>query len=147
MTPSSLRGPEPLTGSLTVADAMHRGIVTLSPSASLPDLASAMAAHRIHAVVIIDEGPPGADDDRLWGVVSDLDLMRGLGSTVTLDAGNLAALDVMSVEPAETLEQAARVMAEHGVSHLVVFEQGRPTGVVSTLDVARAVAQGGNRER
>ena len=36
-----------------------------------------MADHGIHCVVAIDEGPPGEDDDRLWGVVSDLDLMRG----------------------------------------------------------------------
>jgi CBS domain-containing protein len=51
-----------------------------------------MAEHEIHRVVAIDEGPPGADDDRLWGVISDLDLMRDLGSPFELDAGNVAEL-------------------------------------------------------
>jgi CBS domain-containing protein len=142
MTSSSLRRPEPLLGSLTVADAMHRGIVTLSPSAGIRDVASAMAECRIHAVVIIDEGPPGADDDRLWGVVSDIDLMRGIAATVTLDAGNLAALDVLEIGPEAPLAEAARIMAEHEVSHLVVVVAGRPTGVLSTLDIARAAAGG-----
>ena len=143
MIPSSLRRAEPLLGSLIVADAMHRGVVTLSPSASLRDVAATMAEHRIHAIVIIDEGPPGADDDRLWGVVSDIDLMRGISSTVSLDAGNLAALDGFDIGPDEPLAAAARLMAEHEVSHLVVVQDGRPAGVLSTHDIAR-VAAGGN---
>lgn len=147
MTAFGLHRPEPLIGRLTVADAMHRGIVALSPSASIRDVAAAMAEHRIHAVVIIDEGPPGAGDDRLWGVVSDVDLMRGLGSDLPLDAGNLAALDVFDIGSGEPLAEAARLMAEHGVSHLVVNEDDGPAGVVSTLDVARAAAGSAGRRR
>ena len=131
---------ESLLGSRTVADAMHRGVVTCSPSASLREVASAMADHRIHCVVAIDAGPPGADDDRLWGVVSDIDLMRGIGSSVKLDAGNLAALEVVMVGPDETLERAAQLMAVHETAHLVVVEDNHPVGVLSTLDIARAAA-------
>ena len=42
----------------------------------------------------------------------------------------------------DTLDQAMQLMVEHEVSHLVVIERHarRPIGVVSTLDVARAVA-------
>lgn len=31
-------------------------------------------------------------------------------------------------------------MAEHGIAHLVAVRRGRPVGVISTLDVARAVS-------
>ena len=140
MNPPGLQPVEPLLGSLTVADAMHRGIVECSPLADLRDVASAMAEHTIHSVVVIDEGPPGADDDRLWGIVSDLDLMRGLGSAVRLDAGNLAVLDVMTIAPDEPLARAAQVMSEHEITHLVVVADDRPVGVISTLDIARAAA-------
>ena len=125
---------------LTVADAMHEGIVTCSPSDDLDAVAAAMAEHSIHCVVAIDEGPPGADDDRLWGVVSDVDLMRGLDSPLDLDAGNIAELDTAAVAPEATLEHAARTMASRRVAHLVVVDRGRPVGVLSTLDVMRAVA-------
>ena len=125
---------------LTVADAMHEGIVTCSPSDGLGDVAVAMAEHAIHCVVAIDEGPPGADDDRLWGVVSDLDLMRGLGSPFELDAGNVAELVTSTVTREDTLEHAAGTMADRRVAHLVVVDHGRPVGVLSTLDIARAVS-------
>ena len=41
-----------------------------------------------------------------------------------------------------TVEHAARLMAEHEVSHLLVVqaETGHPLGVVSTLNVARVIA-------
>jgi CBS domain-containing protein len=33
------------------------------------------------------------------------------------------------------------MMAEHDVAHLIVIVDGRPAGVLSTLDVARAVTR------
>jgi CBS domain-containing protein len=139
---------EPLLGSLTVADSMRRGIVTLSPSASLRDVASTMAEQRIHAVLIVDDGPSDAHEDPLWGVVSDVDLMRGISSTASLDAGKLAALaalDVLDIGSEEPLAEAARLMAEHEVSYVVVVEDGRPAGVLSTHDIA-SVAAGGEAD-
>ena len=124
---------------LTVADVMHGEIVTCSPAARLTEVAEAMTEHEIHCVVAIDEGPRGADDDRLWGVVSDLDLLRGLRSTADLDAGNLVDLDVATVSPEEPLGSAADTMVRRRVAHLVVVAEGHPVGVVSTLDIARAV--------
>ena len=126
-------------GALTVGEAMHPGVVTCSAAAELGDVAEAMAGHAIHCVVAIDEGPPGEDDDRLWGVVSDLDLVRGLRSATELDAGNLADLDIVTVAPGDPLAAAADVMLSRGVAHLVVVDEGRPVGVLSTLDIARAV--------
>jgi CBS domain-containing protein len=131
------RAPDICT--LTVSAAMHAGVVTCSAAADLATVAEAMAEHAIHCVVAIDEGPPGEDDDRLWGVVSDLDLVRGLRSTMELDAGNLADLDIATVAPGDTLAEAADAMLQRGVAHLVVAEDGRPVGVLSTLDIARAV--------
>jgi CBS domain-containing protein len=141
MSTVRLQPPESLLASLTVADAMHRGIVTCSPLDDLRQVATAMAENEIHCVVAIDAGPPGEDDDRLWGIVSDIDLMRGIGSTVSLDAGNLAALEVVTITPGEELARAAQLMAEHDVAHLVVVDDTNPVGVISTLDIARAAAR------
>jgi CBS domain-containing protein len=144
MAPSGLRMREPLLGSITVADSMRRGIATLSPRASLRDVASTMAEQRIHAVLIVDDEPSAVDDDPVWGVVSDVDLMRGISSSASLDAGKLAALaalDVLDIGSEEPLAEAARLMAEHEVSYVVVVEDGRPAGVVSTHDIARVAAE------
>ena len=136
MNPANLPVAEPLVTGLTVRDAMHHGIATCPPTASLRDVADLLSERRIHCAVVADPAP----DRPVWGIVSDLDLMRGLGSPVPLTAGNLAALEVVTVSPADDLGHAANLMAEHDVAHVIVATDGDPIGILSTLDVARAVA-------
>ena len=140
MNPSKLPIAEPLLASKTVADAMHQGIVTCPPSAGIREVAELLAEHGVHCAVVAE---PPADDGAptLWGIVSDVDLMRGLGSPVALTAGNLAVLDIVTVAPEDDLQAAAKLMGEHDAAHLIVMADGRPVGVLSTLDVARAVAR------
>jgi signal-transduction protein with cAMP-binding, CBS, and nucleotidyltransferase domain len=63
--------------------------------------------------------------------------------------GPLTVADAMhrGIGSTEPLAEAARLMADREVSHLVVNEDDRPVGVVSTLDIARAAAGGGSHER
>jgi CBS domain-containing protein len=124
---------------LTVRDAMQLGLFECGRDADITSLARTMAERTIHCVVV-----SGLDrDDQAWGIVSDLDLMRALApGAQDATAGELAATDLVAVRPADTLERAAQLMAEHDTAHLVVAspDTGRPVGMVSTLDVARAVA-------
>ena len=134
MNPSKLPVAEPLLDELTVADAMHHGIVSCPPAAGLREVAELLARNRIHCVVVTDDG------GTVWGIVSDVDLVRGLGSRVPLTAGNLAALEGIAVAPEDELHRAAQLMGEHDVSHLIVRAGGAPVGILSSLDVARAAA-------
>ena len=129
----------------TVGDVMHRGIVTCDVDAPLGAVARMMAAHRIHCVVVRTAAAswtetPGAG---LWGVVSDLDLVRILvhegirGRT----AGESAATPALVVRADDPVRRAAELMADREVTHLVVVNHAaKPVGVVSTLDVAHAVS-------
>jgi CBS domain-containing protein len=64
------------------------------------------------------------------------------GSAAGFYAGaHLAALDVVTVTPRDELRRAAQLMAEHDAAHLIVVEDGTPAGILSTLDVACAVAR------
>ena len=139
MNPSKLPSAEPLLGAQIVADAMHHGIVTCPPSAGLREVAELLSENGVHCAVVAE--PPDDEVRTLWGIVSDVDLMRGLGSPVPLTAGNLAALDIVTVTPQDELQAAARLMGEHDVAHLIVMVDGRPAGVLSTLDIARAVTR------
>ena len=137
MNASDLPTAEPLIAGLTVADAMHRGIVTCPPSASIREVAELLSAHRVHCAVVAE-----SSDGAVWGIVSALDLMRGLGSAVPLTAGNLAVFEPVTVDPRDDLSRAAHLMAEHDVAHLIVVADGSPVGILSTLDVADAAASG-----
>ena len=129
----------------SVEEAMHRGVVTCDVHAPLGAVVRMMAVHRIHCVVVRNEAAswtetPGAG---LWGVVSDLDLVRILVTEGGLrrTAGESAATPALHVGAQDPLRRAAELMAARAITHLVVVDhEVRPVGVVSTLDVARAVA-------
>ena len=119
----------------TVGEAMTPGVLTCLPVTPLRDVARMMARHRVHAIVVFATG----DRHHPWGVVSDLDLIRSLGGHG--NAGTVATSPVVTVTPDLTLEHAGLLMAENQSTHLlVVSDSGEPVGVLSTLDVARALA-------
>jgi CBS domain-containing protein len=133
----------PSLDELTVADAMHLGVVTCSLETPLRDVAWMMGTYRIHAVVVY--GEIGDNGPELWGVVSDLDLVAAVaaGDFEDRTAAGTAATLVLRVTPDDSLTRAAQIMAEHELAHLVVTdrESGRPVGVLSTLDVARTLGR------
>lgn len=124
-----------------VADFMHPGVLACAPETSLADVAGMMARHSIHCVVVLGEN---FGDARGWGVVSDLDLaeMAAAGSIDGHSARECAAGPTVVVHPGDTLAHAAQLMVDNGVAHALVAraQPARPLGVLSTLDIARALA-------
>ena len=85
---------------------------------------------------------PVVEDERLVGVVTDRDITiraaaegRDLQSTTV---GEIASRDIVTVDPQQSLDEAARLMAQHQVRRLpVVEEDGRLVGIVAQADVAK----------
>jgi CBS domain-containing protein len=127
----------------TAGAVMNHGVINIPPHSTLEDAAGEMARHHVHCVVV--EGlARGADRDEhlVWGILSDMDLMRAFAAgRLDVAAGELAATEIVTVDPRDTIEQVARLMAEHDITHVVVVsaENGEPTGVVSSLDIAGAL--------
>jgi CBS domain-containing protein len=129
-----------LSSHTLVADVMRPGILSCPPDTPLRDAARIMAVHRVHCVVV---GDLRSGDGAVWGVLSDLDLAEAVDSaTEDTTAGEIAATDPVSLPPTATLDEAARLMAQHETAHVVIVDarSGDPLGVVSTLDVAVALA-------
>jgi len=127
----------------TVADVMTEGLISCAPSTPLRAVARLMAEHHVHSVFVFDYGEEDDETAELWGIVSDLDLAAAAWADVdTQTAGESAVTPLISVLRTDDLRHAAQLMAESGVSHLAVIDPAteRPVGVVSTLDIARAVA-------
>jgi CBS domain-containing protein len=125
--------------SVTVREVMHEGLITCAPKTPLDELAHLMASRRVHAILTTDD----ADEQQTWGVVSDLDLVSVASADMFgATAADASTTEVITVALDETVERAAQLMSEHGVTHLLVVdgESERPVGVLSTLDVARVIA-------
>ena len=130
----------------TVADAMRAGIISCHADTSLRAIAELMASYHVHAVVV-DRGAVESDASagQAWGIVSDFELAHAAArGELQTTAGELAGLVAAFIGPAEPLQRAAELMVEHRVSHLIVSTAptARPIGIISTLDLAVALAWG-----
>jgi CBS domain-containing protein len=127
-----------------VRDAMRSPIVSCGPDLPLGRVAELMAGSRIHCVAVIDAPETEGAEPRFRGLLSDLDLIAaadaGEGGPAT--AGEVAGGHLASVGVDAPLREAAEVMRQERTHHLVVVDAGRPVGVVSTIDLARALAWG-----
>ena len=127
----------------TVADAMREGVVSCPPGAAGTEVARIMASRHIHSVVVLGARETAAGERLEWGVVSDTDILRAARRGLDgVTAAELAGTEAVTITPETSLEEAARVMVEHGITHLVVADGRHPVGVLSTLDIAGVLAWG-----
>jgi CBS domain-containing protein len=119
----------------SVRDAMTSKPKTIQPSTTAQEAARLMKSEDVGSLPIIE-------GDKLAGVVTDRDLaIRALaeGKSPDTAVSEIASKDVVTVDPDQTIEEAARLMAEHQVRRLpVVEEDGRLVGVLAQADVAQS---------
>jgi CBS domain-containing protein len=126
---------------------MHHGVISTPPQTQLSDVAAQMAENDVHCVVVEGLARTRGDQEALvWGILSDLDLVRAIAARrLDSNAGEFAATEIVTVESTGNVEDVAPLMAEHECTHLIVVspQSGDPVGVVSSLDVERALARPG----
>ena len=119
----------------SIQEAMTPNPTTVEPSTTAEEAARTMKSEDIGSLPIVE-------GDRLVGVVTDRDLtMRILaeGKAVDTTVGEIASKDVVTIDPQQSLEEAARLMAEHQVRRLPVTEEdGRLVGILAQADVAQS---------
>jgi CBS domain-containing protein len=125
-----------------VHDAMRVGLVTCRPETTLASVARMMVGYGIHSVVVAGlQGESGQ-----WGIVTSLDLARVADALDSVTAGEMSSTDLVTISSNESLERAAKLMAEHGVTHLIAVQPdtGQPAGMISARTIAAALAYGGS---
>jgi CBS domain-containing protein len=117
-----------------------QAVMTKSPTTVTPDTPATEAARIMKTE---DTGiVPIVDGDRLGGVITDRDLTLRIlaeGKSPDTKVGELASSDLVTIDPQQSLEEAARLMAEHQIRRLpVVEEDGRLVGILAQKDLAEA---------
>jgi CBS domain-containing protein len=127
-----------------VHDAMRVGVITCRPDTVLADVARMMTGYGIHCVIVAELDESGRN--RPWGVVDALDVAAAGAESGTRTAAEVASTDMVTVDSDAPLTQAAKLMAEHGVTHLVAVHPGtdRPAGVIGASGLAAVLAWGGS---
>lgn len=123
-----------------VHDVMRVGVVTCRPQTQLDDVARMMVGYDIHSIVVAEVGVASP-----WGIVTSLDLARFPDELESLTAGDVASQGLVTIKSDASLQEAANLMAEHGVSHLIAVQpdqEDRPAGMISSKDLMLALAYG-----
>lgn len=123
-------------------DVMTPGVVALPVTAPLEQAAKAMAAHRVHGVLVVScEGRP-------CGWVTSDQVMKHMGKPYLLDwALDAIGEKFVTVRPSTSVRKVMAALAEPGVSRVAVGQRPdlMPQGVVTDLDIARLMGGGPDR--
>jgi CBS domain-containing protein len=137
---NTMQAPPGALAKVAVDGFMHPGVLTCPPETSLLDVARMMAMYRVHGVVVYQD-----DENEIWGVDSDADLVAAAAADVLTErtAGQTAGTPAVTVERGDSLLSAAKEMASREATHAVVVSSlgRRPIGVLSSLDLARAIGR------
>ncbi len=125
---------------MRIADVMTRALPAVAPNESVRDAARSMTERGVKAL-------PVCEGERLVGIVTDWDLAKAVASGEDLSAlrvDGVMSTDLVQVAPDATFGEAAQVMADRQVHHLLDQQQrslrghGPPgRGVVGADRVAR----------
>jgi CBS domain-containing protein len=131
---------------LRVADLMTIDPITVPVDATVEEAEDLLRRHRITGLPVVD------GDGRLVGVISLTDLLYlaqpTVGALIRGRESGIRVGEVMSVPPitidtTATVRDAARTMDADRLHRLVAVDaQGRPVGVLSSMDFVSLVAEG-----
>ncbi len=116
---------------------MTRAVARISPDATLPELATKLASVEAGALAV------GTTTD-LAGIVSERDLVRAYAWSQEpngVTVGDIASVKLVWCEATASALDAARVMVDRGVRHLLVGADDDLQGIVSARDLIGALVR------
>jgi CBS domain-containing protein len=110
-------------------------IIHATRDQSVRDVVRLLCDHRIGAVLVMD-------GDRVAGVLSERDVVRELNAegagVLDRPVSDIMTVDVVTVDPAESVTGALSRMTRRRIRHLPVVSGGRVVGIVSIGDLVKA---------
>lgn len=113
---------------------MCRTLRTISPDATLSEAARAMRDAKVGALLVYEAG-------QYSGLVSESDLVRkGMAEARQPEETLVRAVmssPLRSIDSASSPHEASEKMAEQGIRHLAVSDDGQIVGIISIRDLLR----------
>ena len=125
------QGAERVLFTTLVKDLAAQDVETARADVSITEAAKLMSAHRIGALVIVDES------DRPVGLITSSDLrdkVLARQKDPSDPVGDIMSRPLVTVDGTDFCFEALLTMMSHEVHHLLVMDSGRLTGIVSNHD-------------
>lgn len=114
----------------TAGEIMTSPVITVSPEASVGDIAEVLHTNRISGVPVVDA------DGSLLGLVSEHDLLARDGG----QASQVMTTSVISVTTDTLISDVRHLLVDRRIRRVPVVQRGRLVGIVSRGDVVALLA-------
>jgi CBS domain-containing protein len=120
---------------LMVRDVMTKSVKTVQTGSTVREAVQKMNKFDIGSIVVMDNKRP-------VGIITERDILRkiveqGIDPSV-VKANDIMSYPLITAEPDQSIEEAARLMAKKGIKKLPVVEDGRLVGIVTSMDIMKA---------
>ena len=124
---------------IKVSDIMSRPVITVDMHDKVDKIASLMRSKKVGSVVVLDE------NSNPIGVITERDLVARIVSK-DKKPSSVTTKDVMSkpvqtIDPTATIVDASKTMRSIGVRRLIVVEDSKLVGVISSDDIAKVTPE------
>ena len=105
--------------------------VTVSPDDNLSTVSARMLKGRFRTMPVVTAG-------KLNGVITDRDVRTNCSVTKSVEVEKVMTREVLTVTPATSILDAARLLSERKIGALPVLKDGALVGIISTEDLLHA---------
>ena len=122
---------------LYASDVMVKEVITVTESMPLKDVARMFVEKKITGAPVVNV------EGELVGVISETDIIRkttSIGAWSPNTVGQIMTRPAVTVSPDETLQRVCEMMYNRRIHRVVVAEGARIKGILTTMDILRAIA-------
>jgi CBS domain-containing protein len=114
---------------------MTRNVYTISPEASVQEVAQLLSRKSISGVPVIDK------DGKIIGIVSEADII-GKVNRVGMCVADIMSPEIIFVTEETRVGEIAMLLVERNIKRVPVMRDGTLVGIVCRADIVHAVTQG-----
>ena len=114
---------------------MTRNVFTISPEASVQEIAQLLSRKSISGVPVIDK------DGQIIGIVTEADII-GKVNREDMCVADIMSPEIIFVTEDTQVGQIAMLLVERKIKRVPVMRDGKLVGIVCRADIVQAVAQG-----
>ncbi len=112
---------------------MSSPVLTIEPTTTVNELKTVFKEKSLHSAPVLEL------DGTIAGIITSSDLIAVHNET--LQARQILTPKVHICIPNNRVKDAAKTMAKHGVHHMVIMEDGKVIGMISSMDIVKVYAE------
>jgi len=112
---------------------MKKKLVTINPDDTVFHAAKLMAENDIGSIIVVK-------GDKPVGIITERDMVtrvlaKALDNPSTLPVREIMSKDLKTIKPEKTVTDAAEMMRENNIRRLIVTNNGRVVGIITSKDI------------